>query len=145
MESSIAPSVALCSFQWKNLRHTVYNNQSHCQYKKVATTLFKISLFPFKQSAAVICARAAEWFQMCPWGQNQWVCCVSHGSFLWWQRSLAGWGPHLGLCWLFPMWPGDLLCSSAGFLHQDQPVEQAVSVVVSFKKGCRSSLKFRML
>lgn len=85
--------------------------------KKVDTTLFKISLFPFKQSAAVICARAAECFQMCPRGQaNRYVVfhmvlpCVgsplllaevhtlgSAASSLWGEEGLV-----LLLCWLPP-------------------------------------------
>ncbi|GAB0191845.1 hypothetical protein GRJ2_001649800 [Grus japonensis] len=39
----------------------------------------------------------------------------------------------------------DLSCSSAAFFHQDQPMEQEMSITTPFKKGCCSSLKFRMV
>lgn len=84
--------------------------------KKVDTTLFKISLFPAKQSAAVICARAADQFQILhtrskPTGLWCFLWCFLVMEILFcWLRS-SSWA-------LLPLPSRELSCSSGGFLHQ---------------------------
>lgn len=47
----------------------------------------------------MICARAAEQFRMCPWGQDERVCCVLHGAFLWWKLIAGSVGSSLYTPW----------------------------------------------